>query len=267
MEIKMNKFLKIVWSINGILILVLALFVGAILIEEATRNFSNRYSPPRVIVGKDLEKAKEKGLVLQGLDYNEPKSIRGTDGYLLPVRIKTYEKPKTEAEITEEVFYLKSSIKMDHYQNTVNVVFMDKDFKTTQVLLNKKGFIKSFSYPTSSSDFYDDTRPDTIQQHITYLIGFEDTNKDGVLDSKDKTDLYISGLKGENLVRVTTEVDVLDHSFINTNQILIRYINRDETRREHKREYFAKYYIKENKLEELTSLHTALDELEKFLVK
>lgn len=118
-----------------------------------------------------------------------------------------------------------------------------------------------------SNNSYDDTTPDPTQQHITYLIGFEDTNKDGLLDSEDKSDLYISSLRGENLTKVTTEVDVLNHSFINDNQILIKYITRNETRREHKREYFAKYSIKEKRLEELTSLHTALDELEKFLVK
>ena len=52
-------------------------------------------------------------------------------------------------------------------------------------------------------------------KNFIYSIAFEDTNEDGVLSSLDKTDLYISDLKGNNFKQITKEKNIISFDFFN----------------------------------------------------
>ncbi|NJM24585.1 MAG: hypothetical protein HC859_02725 [Bacteroidia bacterium] len=69
---KFDRILKIIWFINGIIILMFLVGFGLIALGELLRNYS--YTPPEVIVGEELEQAKEQGLILQALDFAEPRA-------------------------------------------------------------------------------------------------------------------------------------------------------------------------------------------------
>lgn len=263
---EMGKFQRILWSINGVVILIVFLFMGFFFLKEFLRSNSSytTYTKPEIIVGQKLEQAKEKGLILQGLEYNNPVSVYGSNNYILPVRIRTYEDPE-EAE--SKVAYLSDEARNVDYYNTVNIIFLNPDFSVNHVLLNKKGFIESFRYPSIANEDYEPVSYDTVAHCITYKIGFEDSNKDGVINEYDNLDLYLSTLEGNQLTQVTKNIEVLNYSFISTNKILITFHKRDNTPEEHKIKYFAIYSINENKLTELTQLHETLKNIETILVK
>jgi hypothetical protein len=257
----MNKFLKVIWSINGVAIFLLLLIGGIALMAQWIASLSNDYlTPSEVIVGKELEEAKAKGVILQGLDYDAPKTILHTDHYLLPVGIKTFRQPKA---------YVKNVTASSDYEYTeeitdvTNIVFLDKTLRPASALLDKKAFITSFRYPSLYSEYeYRSEGSDTLQRHITYLIAFADSNSDGAINDDDATDLYISSLEGQGLHQVTRGADVVDYSFLNTNEILIQYHRREQAEQEHKTKYFSRYDIREKKLEELTALHDTLKKIE-----
>jgi hypothetical protein len=262
-KMEMNKFLKIIWSVNGVILLLVFLLAGVLVLVQLFDSFRFR-SQPEIIVGKELEKAKAEGLILQGLTYDEPRPVLYTDLYILPVSVKTYENPK---DANSNRFSLKSS-SAEEYSNVVNVIFLDKSFNTESVLLDKKGFIEAFRYPSSQRIYpYHTDSEDTVQHHITYLIAFEDSDKDGALNEQDYSDLYLSDLNGKNLRPITTGVNISEYYFVDRNQILIKYTRRGNQAAEHKKESFALYSIKENQLKDLTSLHDTLNKLEDIIIR
>lgn len=267
----MNRFLRIVsaiaritWSLNGILIFTL-LFIGAIFLLISFFDNADIGPEPEIIVGKELEKAKAEGLILQGLAYDQPRPILYSDYYLLPVSVKTYENPK---QTRGEYGFLKipSSAYIEEHANVINIVFLNKQMEAQSALLDRKGFIGSMQYPSLVNP-YSVEATDTLQRNITYLIAFEDSNEDGVINEGDDHDLYISDLNGGNLKKVTSNVEVTDYRFLNRNQILIKYQRREKEPKEHKREYFAMYSINESSLKDLSSLHETLDRIESIIVK
>jgi hypothetical protein len=75
----------------------------------------------------------------------------------------------------------------------VNLIFLS-GMQPGHVLLDKPAYVDGFDYPTTKSD--------SLQRWIVYRIALGDTNKDGLLDSGDQVDLYVSNLDGSNLRRV-----------------------------------------------------------------
>lgn len=258
---EMNKFLKIVWSVNGVLILVLLLIGGIVMLVTIFDQFD--FAPePEVIVGEKLEEAKAKGLILQRLTFERPEPILYTDHSLLPVSVRTYENAMRRSKIG---MFDSGSSYTEEYTNVVNVVFLNRQMEAQSILLDKKAFIESFRYPSREDHISDAT--DTLQRNISYLIAFEDSNKDGAIDGGDNFDLYLSDLNGTNLRKITTNVDVTDYYFLDRNRIMIKYSRRENEPAEHRKEYFALYAIKESKLTELSSLHETLNKIESIIVK
>jgi hypothetical protein len=256
-----NRFLRILWSVNGVLLLGIFIVAGFILLTEFLNSLT-RYSPPEVIVGKELEDAKEKGLILQGLEYDEPRALLHSTGYILPVSVKTYRNPKkSDGKLRIGSVY---KAEADEEYNISNLVFLDKDMAVQGTLLNRKAFISSFRYP-GQNEYGGDS--DSVQRNISYEIAFADSNQDGTINYTDDADLYITDLSGNDLTQVTRGVDVTSYNFIDSNRILIKYTRRTKEEQEHKKEYFAMYFIKEKNLKELVSLHNTLDQIESQLTK
>lgn len=254
---ELNKFLKIVWSINGVVILMLVLLaVGAIIIELAG-NFRS-YSPPQVIVGDDLEKAKKDGLILQGLDYGDPEKILHTDLYILPVSIRTYDNPERSLRLK-----VGSGSYAEEAQNMVNVIFLSRELEVEHVLLEEKVFIESLRYPGINA--YDNA--DSTQHNITYLIARQDTNENGSIEGSDDLDLYISDLNGTNLTQVSKNVDIKEYTFLDRNRILISYRERTGQDEEHKKDFFALYTISDKNWKVLSALHQSLDKIKSIITQ
>jgi hypothetical protein len=258
----MTKFLKIIWSINGVALLIFFIFVGFTTLKDFFGSSYQEYNGVLIDGGEELEDAKKERLLLQGLEYSHPISIYGHRGYLLPIKMRTYETPKS-AEDQSDV-------------HTVNIVFFDRDMLSSHALLDKKAFIKSFRYPihlgfAAESDWDRDPHEyrtqDSLLRNIIYLIAFTDSNGDGSLSSEDKSDLYISELDGGDLRQITSGVDVDVYESLSPNEILISYSKREQVPDEHKTKCFAKYLIKERRLEQLQTLAETLKKIEATLTK
>lgn len=260
---KFDKYLKILWFINGAIIFIL-LCVGGYLSLESL--LPNNYDYPNndLIVGDKLEDAKEKGMKLQGLSYSEPKPITHSELSFMTVAVDTYTNPQLLSRLldTPVEYGMELNLRYGGYSyNDLNVIFMDKDFSVLRTLLDKKANINSLVIQRPDSSV--SQQANDQKRHIAYEIAFEDTNKDGFLNSGDLNDLYISKLNGENLTQITKGIDVMDFRFIQgVQQLFITYYERNDKEQEHKRKKFATYDINISQLNLLTGLSNTIDQLE-----
>jgi hypothetical protein len=256
-----DRFVRNIWAINGVIFL--GIFIFAFIAAAVTfiSDFDwGRDTPSHnVIVGKDFEKARKEGLALQGIEYGDPTPIYRSDLFLITISAKTYQTPK---DLGGSGLY-KSSY-AEEESAVINALFLDAKLNVINTLTDKKIFIKSLVYPSKDYEGY---YSDTVQHNIIYTIATQDTDSSGTIGFSDDDDLYISELDGSNFRQITKNIDVASHTFLDSDRILIRYRTRNEQPEEHKRVFFALFWIKENKLEELTSLEKALDNVEKTLVK
>jgi len=207
---------------------------------------------------------KDSSLVqLQGVDYSIPEKISGTETYCLKIAIKTYEKPKNLGIKTGSVLYSeKSKSENDQF---VNIVFLDKNYNVIQTLLNQKAAIIKVETPeVSMVDGAD--KIDKSVQNLAYLIVFKDTNKDGVLDCNDNSDLYISNINGQGLVCILKNKDVQSLNFTDNNsKLLISYKEKTNSPKEYLNNKFAVYDFKLKDLRMLNGISTEIGRIEKIL--
>jgi hypothetical protein len=258
-----DRFVRNIWAVNGVIFLgfFVVSFGFAAVIFIADR-FDNTDYTDELIVGEDIEEAKKKGLILQGISYGSLVKLRGSEFYILPISAKTYEEPKPKTLLGNS-YEDAATIRIDG-RTAINVLFLDSKFNVINTLTDKQIFISELNYPIFQEY---DTYTDSAQHHITYQIAIADSDNDGTINFSDNDDLYISELDGSNLRQVTKNVDVIEYSFPNRNQILIAYKTRTDERDEYKRVFYAIYSIKENKLEELKSIEKALDNVRTILRK
>ncbi|QHT65795.1 hypothetical protein GXP67_03505 [Rhodocytophaga rosea] len=265
---KMIKYLRVFNTLIVALFLLIILFViikygdkiMANIIYSTDDLYATNYEDD-IIVGEKLEQAKKDSLILQGLSYDAPQSIRNSTNKLVVISALTYEQARKVEETAGSAGDISFNFSI---YNCLNIVFLDKDYKVIRRLLNKKGFISDYEIPSNHSR---DDKPDTTVKLITYLIGFEDSNKDGVLNVSDHKDLYISDLSGGNLTKVTRNIDLVRYEFQNNySKIFITYKDRSSEREEYKKEKYAIYTIATGKLQKLNELEKELAEIEKMLI-
>lgn len=255
-----NKFIKFLVILNGTLLPIL-LFFALYQIAKEMAPKKRKQQPQGVIVGKKLKEAKKDSVALQGLKYHSPYEIYNSENQLLEVSLMSYDKAKML-----NGYISKSNDYAGNFSNYVNVIFLDKDYNVIGSLLDKKASIDKIYF---KQRVYNETEEekDKTYKNIAYLIGFEDTNKDGKLNFKDHHDLYLSDLSGKNLKKITHNIDIDKSEFINSNsQIFIHYKEREDTPEEHKKVKFAIYDIKKERFIELKGLNTELDKLEKIII-
>lgn len=85
-------------------------------------------------------------------------------------------------------------------QNTINILFLNKQQSEIGKLLSENGSITSMSVLNRFTE-----NPEELKQikHIAYFIATKDTNEDGIIDSADQHYVYLSDLNGKNLKKVT----------------------------------------------------------------
>lgn len=242
---KLDKFLKILWLINGLALLILFCIVIVVAISEM--NSGSGWGPSYISVEKN-------GNAKTGteLSYDEPISIYKTDNYLMGVGLTQYIGNRGDAYSEDASYYDNGTHK---YNACVNVIFLDKNLRPYKTLLSQKAYIKEFLFPTDHEFYNYNSEPDTTLKNIFYLISLRDTNEDGELEYHDESDLYSSDLSGNNLRQITTDLEVYDYKIIN-NRLLIEYRERKDVTEQKK---FALYHLKEDKLEPLTDLDQSLN--------
>ncbi|HEY0770500.1 MAG TPA: hypothetical protein VGD31_09195, partial [Sphingobacteriaceae bacterium] len=194
------------------------------------------------------------------LEYDKPEQIAYSDFYILPVSLKTYQNPKQSRAYayTDDI---------QEVEDVVNIIFLNKALEPIRTLLDRKAFIHSMRYPGKSEYAYEVEITDTVQRHITYEIAFDDSNKDGRIDSDDNLGLYLSNPDGSDFTTITADVNVGMYKFVNRNQMLVKYSERSDEDVDHKKEYFAVYDIEKRSLTKLSALQKSLDDIEKIITQ
>lgn len=252
----MNKFIKTLVIINGIIIPIVILTVFFILMKEVILSPTHQSDSNDGINIKN-KKVNESGdtLLIQGIDYYEPKPIYNSTNYYIAIEPKTYEQPEIIDRSSSDLSRV-PALKSSH-NSYLNYIFLDKNFNCIGNLVNKKASIISLS----PSEYYTE-KLDTTIKNIAYLISYSDSNNDGLLNGLDKHDLYISNLNGSNLIKVTNDLEIVDISFINNNsELLITFKDNDGKKDEYKHKRFAVYNISQNRLRILTTIDNSINEI------
>jgi hypothetical protein len=254
-----NKYIKILIILNGTLLPIILFFM---LFQLTKQFFPNKNDfPEGIILGEKFEKAKKDSLALQGLKYYSPIDLYNSKNKYLPISLLTYE----EEKYIYETASLANDIG-DALLKYVNVIFIDENYQVITSLLDKKASILEIEPQRKRYRYEDDTLDETVK-YIAYKISFEDSNKDGKLNSADFHDLYISDLNGKNLIKVSDNININRFEFINANaQIFIKYTSRKNKREEHKKQRFAIYDIETSKFLNMSSIDKELDTLEKIII-
>ncbi|MBX2841018.1 MAG: hypothetical protein KTR26_04565, partial [Flammeovirgaceae bacterium] len=220
-------------------------------------SFNYNPEPSGIIVGEELDSAINNNLALQGIEYGDPESLPDSSGSYMNVFVKTYQKQRGKLSFSSDGYYSNQLI--------INLLFFDKEYNFVRRLLDKKASIGQIEFgknlmPKNLKEI------DPSIKNILYLIAFEDTNEDGLLDSYDDHDLYISDLDGGNLKKITDTVEVERFYFQNRNsEIFISYKERTDEREEYKRLKFAIYDIESYSLKKLDQIEKAMDDMEELL--
>jgi len=259
----MTKFIKTLIIINGLIIpLVLIIFLG-IIIQESARNSPKRFDPDPIKTVNLITKEGDT-LVTQGLRYQDPESVYNSTNFIIKVMPRTYDKPrKIESESTIRAYRqveIMGSNEPTGY--LVNILFLDTNYNYIRRLVDKKASIEQVTIPTD----YDRQEVDTTVKNIGYLIAYEDSNNDKIIDWNDDYDLYISDLDGKNLFQITHDRDINGFEFINQhNDVFISYTDREKIRDEYKITRFAIFNIKTRQLRDLATIDKALRDVQNIL--
>ena len=221
-----NKFIRFLIIINGILI---PIFIGIILLEF----LDNKYNATET----------------SEVEFKEKYEIRQTSLIKLPnsenfivAEFKKQIDDYFALEIEDEVL-----LPYTVPSNTVNIIFLDKDFNQIRKLLNKNASIASMFVSNSHSS---SKKLINKMSHLSFYIAIEDTNNDGEINIRDQHYVYISDLNGENLTKVSDR-KVKRYEWINDNQNILLTFSNESNSSELK---YGVYNIKNKTLTEKKSL-------------
>ena len=236
-----SKFNKIVWTINGIGILLILLISSGYFVV----NYINKLSKPEyergLLVTADNEKLRNIKLNFQHIMYQTPEKIDTTDVYLTRVTILDKKLP----DEIKKAFSEAAQISYDLVGATINVIFFTADRSEVYKLLPHNAYIDDISFPTSSTYSYYDRDDNTkTQPFILYKIAMNDNNGDKRINDKDNMSYYISDLRGKNLHRITPDTLKLDNYWFTRDYKEIYF----ESIKEVKTEEDLPYPLKERKL-------------------
>lgn len=259
----LDRILKILWLVNGVLFFTLLSFVGyRLYLEEFDTRHDDEAETALVIEG-DSSAVLKKDKEVQGLVYSRIENVPGTSIRVLPISTRRF-KALTGERKKYAGSYLRISDEVHHIgDDNVNFIFMDIDYKVINTLLTRKAFIHVAACPPMESQ---ENTPDPTIKNILYLISFKDSNNDGLLGASDSSDLYISDVDGSNLIQVTRNAFVHDFKFINNNsEVLISFQEREAAGSEYQPTRYAKYRIARETLIEMSDLHQELLKVETLL--
>jgi hypothetical protein len=198
---RLNRWLRRLWLLNGIIFLIGSSIFTFQLIQSYFRTRPEERGP---IVGDRLEKAITDSLVLQDVSLSLPRSIGISPyrfiqvvakDYTTPVRVMKYSDLGPPPSMLRGPDY--------SYENNVlsgsgnyNLLFFKGDGADPRLLLDKKCFILSADIPAER---------DSIQSFNVYRLIFTDTDGDGRLTRFDRSDLYCSDINGLHLRQITND--------------------------------------------------------------
>ncbi|HEU4558553.1 MAG TPA: hypothetical protein VFS20_11920 [Longimicrobium sp.] len=181
MTTRLDRVLRWVWLIIGVLLLILILSSLVFVASEAigARGGSSAADSTSSSVDADSGKADSP------LRYDPPEAIRGSAARIVMIRRGsgyTYRSTASSAPSSGEA-------------PAVNVAFLEGD--GARLLLGQPAYIRRVAFPGSPR-----VAPGDTLRWIVYEMALEDSNGNGRMDESDQRSLYVSDLQGRGLRRV-----------------------------------------------------------------
>ena len=181
-----NKFIRTLIIINGILIPIFILYVfGNIIYEHFKKN-------EPIVLDNNFE-FENQNLSNFSIQNSEPIQIPNSEFYYVTVE-KKYQYEYGEIDI--DIEHSPNMVR----QNTINVLFLNKEQSEIGKLLSENGSITSMGV---LNRFTENAQELKQIKYIAYYIATKDSNEDGIIDSADQHYVYLSDLNGRNLKKVT----------------------------------------------------------------
>jgi hypothetical protein len=200
-EDRMNKFDKIVWRINGVLILCVGVVAGIALLFALYEIFKDKSRDRNVsnIININEETEKKEYLFLGSFS-----KIKGRKLFICPLRAN---------QEYERSYYSKSASSVRNY-----LYFSQYDSSSHWLLESNNWLI--INKHSIYTNFSEDENIITIS--FFYEIVKKDTNGDGILNHDDNKSIYHSQFNGTNLIVVLEETtDIQGINQIDDNKTII----------------------------------------------
>jgi len=227
---KIKNFNQIILAIAGILGVILLLVGISISISDLFRGFGsgrNTTITNSLISEEKVETLNQENLRLQIISYESPKLIDTLNAvYIIPVSVSTLDKPETVVEAAESEGLMSlldtygSARKKGYYQENyfeglfANLIVYQPMVNKTILLFNERIMLSGLH----AYYFKDDIL-------LVFYTAEKDTNKDGLVNFYDDTNLCIYSLKTGKMRRIAEGTNsITDYQFIeNSKDLLVEF--------------------------------------------
>jgi len=206
---KLNKFDKIVWRINGVLILSVGVVAGFVLLFALYGIFKNKSGDRNVrnIINVNKETQKKEYLFLGTFS-----KVEGREFFICPLRAN---------QKYDRSYYSKSASSVRNY------LYFNQNDSSSRWLLESNNWLINDKY-LIYKNFNKDRKK--ITNGFFYEIVKKDTNGDGILNYDDNKSIYHSNFDGTNLIVVLEETaDILGINQIDDKKSVIFHKNDKKT--------------------------------------
>ena len=248
----MDNLIKKLILINGLLLPSILIIWGGIYIKDHffKQDYQSDGYNSGTIVNNQIIDQKGDTITFQGLTFDMPVPIFDSSYFMIDVASTTYMEPlKGKAQMASGVLGTDLGIQ------GVNLLILDKNYNCIGKLLNKKNYLRSFRMNWRGAK----------NKAIAYLAVLRDSNKDGVLNSEDEDDFFVTKIPSFLTSQLSKYIEVLDYEFINENEIFIRYADRTNTPKEYRLAKSAIYDINTTEFRKIESINKSLEDIIKIL--
>jgi hypothetical protein len=183
---RVDRVLRWVWLINGVLLLAMLVFAGGFVAIGALANLGGgRPAAPDSSRADSTRTAEASGPIR----YDTPVPVRGSATRVVLIRRGTGYAYSSTA----------SSTSAGGEGAVVNVAFLDAS--GARLLLDRPGFVRRVRFPGREPE----APGDSALRWIVYEMALEDSNTDRVVDDRDRRSLFVTDLDGRGLRRVLPE--------------------------------------------------------------
>jgi hypothetical protein len=187
----MERWLKRVWLINGIVLFaLLALGLGFAAVAAVREWRGNEAVAVAAPTPRGRDGSADR---VRAVRFDVPHAVRGTSTRIVLVR-------HGADYLAEKYAGLSGGSGYDMRVRdgpVVNVIFLPAEGAPGRLLFVRPAYLTDVSYPGKEYG-----RADSLQTWIAYQVVLEDSDADGKLDEDDQQELFVSDLEGRSLRRV-----------------------------------------------------------------
>ncbi len=203
---KANKLTRIVWSINGYLLLALLAIGLGQLVTEKVSDWGRLSAIDTGIVVGDIPSSRDSlSGGVQHLEYDSPTRIEGSDYYFSPVYVMDTDVTDDVLAQLEEVVSSAGDVPRRLLQARVNVLFFKSDLSDVRALFSNPAYIDEIAAPQHTAIHRGNQVEYPLGNRMLYKLALRDSNGDHRLNEQDDMAYFLSDSSGRDLVQITPD--------------------------------------------------------------